>query len=298
MSYSGFHNFISLLLFVSLAFILAFGQVEPLSNSDVIQMTNAGFDDQTIVKAIQAHETGFDTSVDALVALKNTNVSTAVIQAMLDAQSRANTTAQQPVAPIQQAEAARPGNNVGAGPSASAEDWPAELKGMYREVGIYYKQDGKFVQLYGRPVVASKTGGFLKSSMTMGLSKIRSKGEVPGKHAQLQVPTRQPVFYFYMPEGQAPDSFVVVRMEEKGDKREFQVGSFGGATGSASSGLELDKVSQVIIERVAPHAYRVTPDRELHDGEYGFLGSFVVLTAGMAGGGEKVYDFGVHMKKK
>lgn len=86
-------------------------------------------------------------------------------------------------------------------------------------------------------------------------------------------------------------------MEDKGDRREFQVASAGGAAGSVSTGLELNKVSQVIIERVAPRVYRVTPDRELNDGEYGFLGSFVVLTAGMAGGGEKVYDFGVHMTK-
>jgi hypothetical protein len=202
--------------------------------------------------------------------------------------------------PPKQEEAIKP--STASGPAqekvATSEEWPAELAGMYREVGIYYKQNGKFVQLYGRPVVASQTGGFLKSSLTMGISKIRSKGEVPGKHAQLQVPTRQPTFYFYMAAGQIPDDFVVVRMEEKGDRREFQVGSFGGAAGGMSTGLELHKVSQVIIERVAPHVYRVRPDAELHDGEYGFLGSFVVLSAGMAGGGEKVYDFGVHMKKK
>lgn len=290
---------VSFLFLVLLALAIATGdaQTKPLTNVDIVQMAKAGFDEKTIVKAIQAQEPGFTMSVEALVALKNAGVTKAVIDAMLDAEAKYKSGLQPPP---KQEDAIKPATASGPAreQAATSEQWPAELAGMIREVGIYYKQDGKFAQLYGRPVVASQTGGFLKSSFTMGLSKIRSKGEVPGKHAQLQAPTRQPTFYFYMAEGQTPDDFVVVKMEEKGDRREFQVGSFGGATGSTSSGLELHKVSQVIIERVASHVYRVTPDRELQDGEYGFLGSFVVLTAGMAGGGEKVYDFGVHMKKK
>ncbi len=291
---------VSSLLLVLLALAITAGnaQTKPLTNNDIVQMTKASFDEQTIVKAIQAHETAFDTSVDAMVSLKDAGVTKTVIEAMLDAQAK-NRSGSQP-APSKQEEAVKP--TTAGGPAreqaAKSEEWPAELAGMIREMGIYYKQDGKFAQLYGRPVVASQTGGFLKSSLTMGMSKIRSKGEVPGKHAHLQVSTRQPTFYFYMAEGQTPDDFVVVKMEEKGDRREFQVGSYGGAAGGMSSGLELHKVSQVIIERVASHVYRVIPDRELHDGEYGFLGSFVVLTAGMAGGGEKVYDFGVNMKNK
>lgn len=291
---------VSSLLLVLLALAITAGnaQTKPLTNDDIVQMTKAGFDEQTIVKAIQAHETAFDTSVDAMVSLKNAGVTKTVIEAMLDVQAK-NKSGSQP-APPKPEEAVKPATASAPahGQAATSEDWPAELTGMLREVGIYYKQDGKFARLYGRPVVASQTGGFLKSSLTMGMSKIRSKGEVPGKHAQLQVPTRQPDFYFYMAEGQTPDDFVVVRMEEKGDRREFQVGSFGGAAGGMNTGLELHKVSQIIIERVGPHVYRARPDQELKDGEYGFLGSFVVLTAGMAGGGEKVYDFGVHMKKK
>jgi hypothetical protein len=287
-----------LLLLVFSLTITVYAQTKPLTNDDIVQMVKGGFDEQTIVKAIQAHGPAFTTSVEALVALKNAGVTKAVIDAMLDAETK-NRSGLQPVPPKQE-EAIKP--PTASGPTreqaAKSEEWPAELAGMYREVGIYYKQDGKFVQLYGRPVVASQTGGFLKSSFTMGISKIRSKGEVPGKRAQLQVPTRQPDFYFYMAEGQLPDNFVVVRMEEKKDRREFQVGSFGGAAGGMSTGLELHKVNQLIIERVTSHVYRVRPDGELLDGEYGFLGSFVVLTAGMAGGGEKVYDFGIHMKKK
>lgn len=295
-------------LFLVLATLVSNAQNKPLTNDDVVQMVKAGLDAETVVKAIQANDSAFDTSVQGLLALKSTGIDKPIIDAMLEAQrgknqSRQSSASTNPAAPV--------GSNGGAPPAPGAvgsrssldasqnpAPWPKEIEGMEKEVGIYYKQDGRFSVLYGRPVVASQTGGFLKSSLTMGMSKIRSKGEVPGKHAQLQVPTRQPDFYFYMAEGQTPDDFVVVKMEEKGDRREFQVGSFGGASGGASSGLELHKVSQVIIERVVPHVYRVRPEKELQDGEYGFLGSFMMLTAGMAGGGEKVYDFGVHMKKK
>ena len=294
-------------LFLVLATLVSNAQNKPLTNDDVVQMVKAGLDAETVVKAIQANDSAFDTSVQGLLALKGAGIDKPIIDAMLEAQkgknqSRQSSASTNPAAQVgSNGGPPTPGNPVETKRPLDASQnpvpWPKEIEGMEKEVGIYYKQDGRFSVLYGRPVVASQTGGFLKSSLTMGMSKIRSKGEVPGKHAQLQVPTRQPAFYFYMPEGQTPDSFVVVRMEEKGNRREFQVGSFGGAAGGASSGLELDKVAQVIIERVVSQVYRVTPDKELHDGEYGFLGNFVVLSAGMAGGGEKVYDFGVHMKK-
>jgi hypothetical protein len=132
----------------------------------------------------------------------------------------------------------------------------------------------------------------------MGMSKIRSKGEVAGKHAQLQLSERQPIFYVYMPESQTPENFSVIQMKEKNNRREFEVGSAGGASGSSNSGLDVGAVSQVLIERIAHRLYRIRPDRELKDGEYGFIGTFTYASVGLAGSGEKIYDFGVNMKKR
>ena len=79
----------SLLLFVLSATLLTLGQTKkPLTNNDVIQMVRAGFDEATIVKAIQANETNFDASVDALVALKTAGASKPIIDAMLEAEAR------------------------------------------------------------------------------------------------------------------------------------------------------------------------------------------------------------------
>jgi len=54
-----------------------------LTNDDVIRMARVKFDDPTIIKAIQTHDTNFDLSVDALLKLKEGGVSQGVIQVIL-----------------------------------------------------------------------------------------------------------------------------------------------------------------------------------------------------------------------
>ncbi len=59
-----------------------------LTNDDVIQMVKAGFEQSMIVKAIEANETNFDVSVQALMDLKNAGVNQPIIEAMLDAEAK------------------------------------------------------------------------------------------------------------------------------------------------------------------------------------------------------------------
>lgn len=54
-----------------------------IGNDDVVEMTNAGFAESTILAAIAANDSRFDVSPHALVALKEAGVSEAVIEAML-----------------------------------------------------------------------------------------------------------------------------------------------------------------------------------------------------------------------
>lgn len=74
----------ALCLFVSL---LAVGQTAPteITNSDVISMTKAGIGEQTIILAIQHGPAKFDTSPQALIALKGAGVSDQVLNAILAA---------------------------------------------------------------------------------------------------------------------------------------------------------------------------------------------------------------------
>jgi hypothetical protein len=260
----------------------------PLTNEDILTMVQAGFGEETIIKAIETNEPAYDTSVQALVELKKVGVSEKIITAMLEAGAKKKGKARLEANPV-----GTPTTSPGSATAESRDVWPAELAAMPREVGLYYERNGEFIWLYGKPIVATNTGGFLKRSLTMGVSKVRSKGQLPGKRAQLQVFERQPAFYAYMPEGQTPEGFVIVKMETKGNRRVFQVGSSGGLSGGISRGLNVKKVYQIEIERIASRLYRVTPLRELKHGEYGFLGTFTYTTAGLAGAGEKIYDFGI-----
>jgi len=76
--------------FAALAFCLLFaqlamGQAAPnaITNSDVISMTKAGIGEQTIILAIQRGPVKFDTSPEALIALKAAGVSDNVLNAIL-----------------------------------------------------------------------------------------------------------------------------------------------------------------------------------------------------------------------
>jgi hypothetical protein len=251
--------------------VLAGQSSKLLTNEDVIQLAKAGLGEEIILKAIATNQPTFDTSVQGLTALKSAGVSDKVIAAVLDRQAQVvplGSQAPRPaIAPVPQngttpvpplatgAVVLPPPNPVGAG-GVATEPWPPELAGMARETGIYYKRANAFVVMYGKPVATTQTAGFAKTVVTAGLSKIRSRGEIPGKRAQLQFPEHQPAFYFYLPEGQTPETFSLIRLEEKGDHRQFEVGSLGGATGSHSSGLKLKSIQQFTIERVASRVYR------------------------------------------
>src|SRR5271169_1564987 len=58
-------------------------KAETLTNDSVIQLHKLGLGDAVIVSKIQASTCNFDTSVDALKALKDAGISDSVIQAML-----------------------------------------------------------------------------------------------------------------------------------------------------------------------------------------------------------------------
>jgi len=45
------------------------------------------------------------------------------------------------------------------------------------------------------------------------------------------VKERRPRFYSYVPDGNDASDYVLIRLNRKGDRREFQIGSFGGVSG-------------------------------------------------------------------
>ncbi|MGA2000820.1 MAG: hypothetical protein ABSG52_12560 [Terriglobales bacterium] len=71
---------------------------EVLTNGDVVKMAKAKLGDAIIISTIRASACNFDTSVNAMVKLKEAGVSDPVIQAMRDAQAAAQAPAPEPAA--------------------------------------------------------------------------------------------------------------------------------------------------------------------------------------------------------
>lgn len=74
-----------LLVFALLLTTACFAQqaTKPLTNDDVTAMVKSSLPEEVILNAIQANDTGFDTSASGLIALKNAGVSAKVMDAML-----------------------------------------------------------------------------------------------------------------------------------------------------------------------------------------------------------------------
>src|SRR5579864_7553442 len=101
---------------------------KPLTNDDVATMVKSALPEDVILNAIQANETNFDTSANALIALQKAGVDSKVMNAMLAAMaSKKNPTAGQPTVPGQ---AAGLGNPSGVPTTAGLAQFGAAIKAM------------------------------------------------------------------------------------------------------------------------------------------------------------------------
>lgn len=81
---------------------------KPLANPDIIRMVKSGLAEGVVISAIEANDSSFDVSADALIALKQAGISQNIIAAMLASASRRRTSPaqMQAAAPIIPSQAA------------------------------------------------------------------------------------------------------------------------------------------------------------------------------------------------
>lgn len=253
------------------------------TNQDVLEMAKLGLSDDVIIAKIRkACEEGtdrvsFDTSVEGLKALKAGNVSDSVIKVMIN-----------PVPPA-------PAVVAGANPITIDPGLPPP------EVGVYWRDQGKFVLLQGQAVSSTKAGGKAGSMFTYGLRGQHWDATIEGHTSKNVVRDRQPVFFLYVPDGTDSSDYVLLKLNQKGDRREFQIGSFGGVTGG-KSGVKKDKEVQFHAEHVGIRVYKLALEDALKPGEYGFfMGTGISQTMTASRGGSRsggaasgrIYDFTV-----
>jgi hypothetical protein len=252
-----------------------------LTNQDVIEMAKLGLSDDVIITKIRkAYEAGsdevsFDTGVEGLKALKAANISETIIKVMIN-----------PAPPP---------------PAVVAATLPITLDPNLPppEVGVYWRDQGKFVLVQGQAVANAKAGGRAGSMFTNGLRNQHWDATIAGPTSRNVVRDRIPVFYLYVPDGTDSSDYVLIRLNKKGNRREFQIGSFGGITGG-KSGVQREKEVPFHAEHVGIRMYKLTLENALRPGEYGFFmgtgisQSMAGATGGNRSGGAasgRIYDF-------
>lgn len=280
----------SSLLFVFLCFafhVNAPAQDEAMTNDEVISLTKAGLSPSIIIGKIRSGKSSFDLSTESLIKLKQAGVSDDIVAAMLEAKSGRSTAS-------------------AAGPSMSGDPNDPMAKHNY---GIYLfeEKDGqrKMTQLAPNVSAQNRTGGGLTAAVTpFGLGKVKTKANLPGRNANLQVRTTSPVFYFYLDTTSGglntssgvpstPNEFTLVRFNQRSDNREVTIAkanSWGG-----KGGLSDEYVVPLKAEDLGNGIFRDTAAGELKIGEYGF---YLVNSGNSnvnAGIGSKFFDFGVNM---
>jgi hypothetical protein len=251
-----------------------------ITNQDVIDMGSLGLSDDIIIAKIRGSSAGgtlqFDTSVDGLKGLKAGKVSDEVIKVMINPAP--------PAAPVV----------VAATPISNDPNLPPP------EVGVYWKNGNAFVYVEGQAISQAKVGGKAGSMFTYGMRNEHWDAFLNGPRSKNIINESQPVFYLYVPDGTSASDYVLISLEKKGDRREFQIGSFGGMTGG-KSGVKRDKEIAFTVEHAGIRTYKIKPNVPMKPGEYAFFmgtGQQATMAGGSSGGARsggaaagRVYDF-------
>ena len=157
------------------------------------------------------------------------------------------------------------------------------------EPGMYVQTAGGFNKILGQIVEFTRSGSLLVSHLTYGIKTSKTNAQLLGPHAQTVVDGKL-VFYFIPPKQEAEagvnaGDLVLIRLEEKPERRQFEIGAVGMAR--ASSGISITHQIQLFRAEVKPGIYTITPAVALGKGEYAL---YLARGEGMQ---PYVYDFSV-----
>lgn len=267
----------------------AFAQEEVMTNDEVISLATAGLNSSVIVNKIRTSKSNFDMSTDALIKLKKAGINDEIVNAMLEAKSGKS------VATASTNSSASAGNP---NDPMSPHDF-----GIY----LYEERNGerKMTRLVPNVSSQNRTGGGFTAAITpFGLGKVKTKANLPGTAASLQLKDPRPVFYFYLDAKSGglntssgipstTNEFTMVRFNVRSDNREVTISkqnAYGG-----KGGLSDEYVVPFTSENLGNGIFKVTPSADLKNGEYGF---YLINSGGSnasAAVGAKFFDFGVKL---
>jgi len=233
---------------------------ETLTNDSVIKLLKAGLSEELVVTTINSSPGKYDTSVNALIALKKAGAGDKVVSAMI---LKASGATQVPAATTPSTTAA--GTADVAAPISLA---PGSLPDGVDSVGVYFlDKAGNRWQEVPAEVVNFKKEGSLKHLASAGVLKGEMTGLVGGNRSPLTLKLPQQ-FILYVPEGRAPGEYQLIHLHANADSREFRAAN-GGIVKDAGGALR--DVLNYTPKKIAPRVYLIEMEEEFERGEYGFL---------------------------
>jgi hypothetical protein len=233
-----------------------------LSNDAIIRMHSAGLGDDLILQTIAAQPGRYDTSADALIALKQAGISSEVMSAMIS----------KPVAKVRR--------QISGPPPAD----PITLSPV-NEIGCYYKDStGRWQPMESEPI-HSKSSGWIKNTLSDGIIKQDMNGLVNGPESKLLLP-RPIEFLIYTADGVNAGEYTLIRFRLNGKDRQFR--TLTGGVFHSTGGAKDDEVP-FTAKKIAPRTWVFTLGRDTPGAEYGILPPG---TGNVTNGG-KIYTFAI-----
>ncbi len=242
---------------------------KPLTNEDILSMVQAGLPQEVVIEKIKSSKTAFDTSTEALVALKKAGVSGDVIRIMVN-----------PAAELKPAPGVA---TLGANPSAPAPcqvppggqaPW---LSGASPAMWMVDPDKGDRSEVNYERGTITHVGFAGFGTRLLVLHPIKAGLRVPSRTQFLSCinPTDAPLVHFSLDPGS--------------DERNTSVGRT--TPFNMSFNISQEDLVPYKFEKTPDGYFKITPDAQLKAGEYGFVpqGSIGFFSAG-----ERVYTFGVN----
>ncbi|HKV25434.1 MAG TPA: hypothetical protein VJN93_12645 [Candidatus Acidoferrum sp.] len=193
-SQTNWHRILSAMLLILAAGAFGWAQEnKALTNKDIMDMVKQGLSDSMIVKVIQASDTNFDTSPDAMTQMQSAGASLKVMDAMLKAAAPKKKTAATPTQPAAPTAAPRASaDDPHAGKYLLREGTPVLLKFATDESSRYATEGDKVAltlssDLRSGDVVLVKEG----AKATAVVTHVKKSGFLPGSNGELSIQVKE-----------------------------------------------------------------------------------------------------------
>jgi hypothetical protein len=123
--------------------------------------------------------------------------------------------------------------------------------------------DKKPVEMH--TLAQAKVGGRLGSALTYGIKSVKSKAYLDGPHSAAIV-SPSPAISVELPKGETIDSYILVELDGKKDRRELEVASVGGIVGG-KSGIRAEAIQRTSSQSLGANKFSLTT-QTLKKGEY------------------------------